>query len=689
MIIHLQNLANQLPDAFVDTKKVTKSHIPAANVPARVDITEGQKTFESKTRSKRGRPIGSKDITPRKRRTNGKQNDHEESNIENQIPEEIQNEQIAPEEVQVPKNNEISISYVHRGEKWDRNNFDVNNIFAFQVALDIIQNDDDPEPQNTNECRQRNDLPKWREAMQAELHSLIKRDVFGPVVQTPASIKPVGNKWVFVRKRNENNDIIRYKTRLVAQGFSQRPGIDHEETYSPVMDAITFRFLISLAVSEELDMRLMDVITAYLYVSIDSDIHMKIPEGFKLPEAVSTKPRSMLSIKLQRSLYGLKQFGRMWYNRLSEYLLKEGYVNNPICPCVFIKKSETGFAIIAIYVDDLNLVGTPEELTKTAEYLKKEFEMKDLGKTKFCIGLQIEHFPNGVLVHQSTYIKKILKRFNMDKAHPLSSPMVVRSLDVKNDPFRPCEKGEELLGPEVPYLSAIGALMYLANCTRPDIAFSVNLLARYSSAPTRRHWKGIQHILRYLSGTTDMGLFYSNKSKEKLLGYADAGYLSDPYKARSQTGYVFNYNETAISWRSVKQTMVATSSNHSEILAIHEASRECIWLRSMIHHIQESCGLSSVKDKPTILFEDNAACIAQIKGGYIKGDRTKHISPKFFYTHELQKNGEIDVQQIRSSDNLADLFTKALPTSTFKKLIYKVGMRKVKDVDMRRSMTEN
>ena len=109
----------------------------------------------------------------------------------------------------------------------------------------------------------------------------------------------------------------------------------------------------------------------------------------------------------------------------------------------------------------------------------------------------------------------------------------------------------------------------------------------------------------------------------------------------------------------------------------------------MIHHIQESCGLSSVKDKPTILFEDNAACIAQIKGGYIKGDRTKHISPKIFYTHELQKNGEIDVQQIRSSDNLTYLFTKALPTSTFKKLIYNVGLRKVKDVDMRGSMTEN
>ena len=130
------------------------------------------------------------------------------------------------------------------------------------------------------------------------------------------------------------------------------------------MDAITFRFLISLAVSKELDMLLMDVITSYLYGSIDNDIYMKIPKGFKLPKANNTKPRSMCSIKLQRSLYGLKQFERMWYNLLSEYLLKEGYANNPICPYIFIKNSEIRFAIIAVYVDGLNLVGTLEELTK-------------------------------------------------------------------------------------------------------------------------------------------------------------------------------------------------------------------------------------------------------------------------------------------------------------------------------------
>ena len=116
----------------------------------------------------------------------------------------------------------------------------------------------------------------------------------------------------------------------------------------------------------------------------------------------------------------------------------------------------------------------------------------------------------------------------MDKTHPLSSPMIVRSLDVKKNPFCPCEKGEELLGYEVPYLSVIGALMYLANCTRPHIDFSVNLLARYSSSPTQRHWNGIKNILRYLHGTTDMSLFYSKESTQQLFGYADAGYLFRP-----------------------------------------------------------------------------------------------------------------------------------------------------------------
>ena len=151
-------------------------------------------------------------------------------------------------------------------------------------------------------------------------------------------------------------------------------------------------------------------------------------------------------------------------------------------------------------------------------------------------------------------------------------------------------------------------------------------------------------------------------------------------KACSRTGYVFICGDSAISWRSTKQTLTATSSNHTKILALHEASRECIRLRLLIQHINETCGLSFIKECPTVIYEDNTACITQVKGRYIKGDRTKHTTLKLFFTRELQKKGDIDVHQVRSSDNLADLFTKALPTTTFEKLVNKIVIRRLRDL---------
>ena len=189
--------------------------------------------------------------------------------------------------------------------------------------------------------------------------------------------------------------------------------------------------------------------------------------------------------------------------------------------------------------------------------------------------------------------------------------------------------------------------MYLANGTRPDIAFAVNLLARFSSAPTKRHWSGVKRILRYLRGTIDLGLYFRKKQDLSIIGYTDAGYLSDPRNGLSQTGYVFFSGGTSISWKSSKQTMVATSTNHSEIIALYEAAKESIWLRRVHQHVQNACGIN-IAPTPTIIYEDNSACIAQVQSGYIKSNIIKHISPKFFYTHELQKNGEIMVTRVKS-----------------------------------------
>ena len=162
-----------------------------------------------------------------------------------------------------------------------------------------------------------------------------------------------------------------------------------------------------------------------------------------------------------------------------------------------------------------------------------------------------------------------------------------------------------------------------------------------------------------------------------MVGFADAEYLSDPHKSHFQTGYVFTIRNMTISWRSTKQTLVATSSNHSEIIALHDAIRECIWLRSIITHIRGTSGLSSTTEEPTLIYEDNAACIEQMKLGYIKGDNKKHISPKFFYNQQQQALLKIQVNQVRSEENVADLFTKSLPMATFEKHVKNIGMQRL------------
>jgi hypothetical protein len=210
--------------------------------------------------------------------------------------------------------------------------------------------------------------------------------------------------------------VVRYKARLDAQGFTQRPRVDFNETYSPVMNEITFCYLIYLVIQKHLSLQLMDVVTIYLYGSLDSDIYMKVPDGISIPNTSAN--HNMYYVKLVKSLYGLKQLGRIWYNRLKKFLLNKRYSNSNDCPYIFIRKSSTGFCIISIYVDDLNIIGYAKAIDEACNHLKKEFEMKDLSKTKFCLGLQIKRLQMGILIHQTAYVKKVLEKFNMNKAYP-------------------------------------------------------------------------------------------------------------------------------------------------------------------------------------------------------------------------------------------------------------------------------
>jgi hypothetical protein len=332
----LQNLANNLPDAFSDYKGVTKSLHPARNVPKRVEVPN--KTTQPPIGKKRGRSTSKRQdvIAGKQKKTRNATQPLVERHLEDiHCPVDKSNPQsssvmrinakagiskdprsiVSGSHDESLRVDEISINFAETGESYNRKSIIVDTYFSEEIA-DILLTDSDPK--SMTKCKKCLDWDKWKVAIETEIASLNKRKVFSVVMPTPPGIFPVGYKWVFVRKRNENNEVVRYKARLVAQGFTQRPSVDFNETYSPVMSGITFRYLISLAVQNHLSMQLMDVVTAYLYGSLDSDIYMKVPDGISIPNPKAN--RNMYCVKLQESLYGLKQSGRMWYNWLSEFL---------------------------------------------------------------------------------------------------------------------------------------------------------------------------------------------------------------------------------------------------------------------------------------------------------------------------------------------------------------------------------
>ena len=256
----------------------------------------------------------------------------------------------------------------------------------------------------------------------------------------------------------------------------------------------------------------------------------------------------------------------------------------------------------------------------------------------------------------------------MDQANPLSAPMIGRSRTF-DDPYRPCEEEEEEFYNKNKYLAAVGALLYLSTYTHPHIYFATSVFARHSQRPRVRHWNGVKHLFRCLRGMEDLGLHYTKEGALEIIGYADADFKSDEKSGRSQTGYIFHKNNAPISWKSMKQTVTATSANHLELIVFHEATMEAVYM--VTHHAQDitkQCGLAQ-DNKPTI-FEDNAACVTQVGAEFIKTDRVKHICPQIFgFTQDLIQSGKIKVKKIDLAHNIADMMTKALPTYTHRRLV--------------------
>ncbi|KAG8498724.1 hypothetical protein CXB51_005090 [Gossypium anomalum] len=376
--------------------------------------------------------------------------------------------------------------------------------YALNVAEDIDANQ---EPSNYSEAISCEDSEKWMFAMQEEMESLHKNKTWDLVKL------PKGKKT----------------------GYSQVPGVDFTDVFSPVVKHSSIRALLGIVAMHDLELEQLDVKTAFLHGELEEDIYMQQPEGFTVSE------KEDYVCLLKKSLYAAKDKG---------------------------------------------------EIRKVKAQLSEEFEMKDLGPAKKILGMEIlrDRKTSKLYLSQKGYIEKLLCRFNMRSAKPVSTPLAAHFR--LSSALSPQSDDEIEYMSHVPYSSAVGSLMYAMVCSRPDLSYAVSAVSRYMANPGKEHWKAVQWILRYLRGTTDVCLQFG-RTEDGVIGYVDADFAGDLDRRRSLTGYVFTIGGCAISWKATLQTTVALSTTEAEYMAITEACKEAIWLKGLFSELNEDLQIST------------------------------------------------------------------------------------------------
>jgi len=496
-------------------------------------------------------------------------------------------------------------------------------------------------PLSLNEALASPDSIFWKEAIHDEMESLISNKTW-KLCDLPSGCKAIGCKWVLRKKLKPDGSIDKYKARLVAKGYTQREDLDFFDTFSPVARITSIRFLIAIASIHDLIIHQMDVKTAFLNGDLDEEIYMEQPQGFVV-EGQENKV-----CKLTKSLYGLKQAPKQWHEKFDMCMLENGFKASECDKCIYYKSFENDHVIISLYVDDLLIFGTSLNIIKnTKNLLCENFSMKDLGNASVILGMKITKMNDGIFLDQSHYVEKILKKFGFHDVKHASTPLEssIHLFPTMN---------ENLIVNQKEYASMIGSLRYLTYCTRPDISYAVGLLGRFTSKPSMEHWSAIKYLMRYLCGTKNYGLFYK-KYPAVLEGYSDADWNTLSGDSLSTSGYIFTLGGCAICWKSKKQQIIAKSTMEAELIALASASEEASWLKDMLNEIP-----MWEKPVPPILIHcDSTAAIGRVRNRFYNG-KSRPIRRKHSIMRSYINNGTINIEYVKSKDNLADPLTKAL-----------------------------
>ncbi|MBW0541438.1 hypothetical protein O181_081153, partial [Austropuccinia psidii MF-1] len=501
-------------------------------------------------------------------------------------------------------------------------------------------NSNSKNPTSWKEAMSQPDKSLWVEALENELNNLTSRGVF---IETtlPKGSKPVGHSVQFKRKFDSDGKLIKNKVRICAQGFSQKHGVDYNDTFSPTGKFSSLRCLLTVAAHKGLEIHHMDAVAAFLNPTLKEEIYMTIPNFISAHSSGKVW-------QLMKPLYGLKQSSRYWYLELTEFFKSINMFPSKADPCLFISNDNGWECFVHIHVDDMTVASN--KIEKFKSLIMGRFEMEDLGPANFVLGIKLtrNRATKEIFLSQASYVKELLHEYDMSECKPVATPMVANSkISAASD-----DDHQQFLSLNKNYRKAIGKISYLQVATRPDLAFITSQLSQFLEKPGHSHWIAFKHLLRYLAGTKDLALCLGGNNLS-LCSYSDADYANCIDTRRSVSGYLTMVGKSCINWKSRKQNTVSTSSCEAEYKAQYEGGKDLLWSRRLLEDLKISV------PKPLQLFGDNQGAISLAKNPQAN-ERSKHFDVIFHWIQEKTEDNTLKVNYVATQKMLADGLTKAL-----------------------------
>ena len=509
------------------------------------------------------------------------------------------------------------------------------------------------EPAQYRDAMKAPDSKKWVKAMEAEIASIVSNKVWELVPRPIGKTNVVGTRWVYNVKHGNL-----YKARFVAKGFTQKWGVDYDETFAPVAKYNSIRTMIAIAAAKRRKLQQMDVKTAFLNSILQETVYGEQPEGFVDPD----HPDYVCLFR--KSLYGLKQSTRMWYKCIAPVLIEFDFKPCESDHSIFVSNKDGRMTYIALYVDDLLILGDDDEdVAEIKRRLSEHFDMKDLGEAKRFLGIKIEYQQDGsIKIHQGDYIRTLLERHGMQDCNPVSTPL---------DPSVKLVKATEAdaTADSTEYASIVGGLMFAGCVTRPDIMCAIGQLSQFNSNPSSRHLMAAKRVLRYLAGTVELGITFVAPPLDPEV-FSDANWAGNEDNRRSTTGYIVMFNGGAIVWQSRLQPTVALSTMEAEYMALAEAAKEIAWLRRFLKELNYH---GSSSEEPTVLNTDSQGAMALAKNP-VSHARSKHIDIRHHFIREAITDKSVWLQYVPTEDMTADSLTKGLGRQKHDRCLMLMGM---------------